>query len=101
MVFVIIKPSTTKSKKLTAIFYDEKGKKIKTTQFGQKGFSDFTIHKDKERKKKYLKRHEKRENWNDYMTAGSLSRWILWNKPTLKASISDYKRRFKLKTYVP
>jgi len=101
MVFVIIKPSTTKSKKLTAIFYDEKGKKIKTTHFGQKGFSDFTIHKDKERKEKYLKRHQKRENWDSYMTAGSLSRWILWSKPNLKSSISDYKRRFKLKTYVP
>jgi hypothetical protein len=101
MVFVIIKPSTTKSKKLTAIFYDEKKKKIKTTHFGQKGFSDFTIHKDKERKEKYLKRHQKRENWDAYMTAGSLSRWILWGKPTLKESISDYKRRFKLKTYVP
>ena len=79
--------------------YDEKKKKIKTTHFGQKGSSDFTINKDKERKQRYLTRHEKRENWDDYMTAGSLSRWILWNKPTLKASISDYKRRFKLKTY--
>ena len=66
MVFVIIKPSTTKAKKLMAVFYDEKGKKIKTTHFGQKGFSDFTIHKDKSRKEKYLTRHEKRENWNDY-----------------------------------
>ena len=101
MVFVEIKPSTTKIKKLMAIFYDEKKKKIKTTHFGQKGSSDFTINKDKERKQRYLTRHEKRENWNDYMTAGSLSRWILWSKPTLKASISDYKRRFKLKTYKP
>jgi len=25
-----------------------------------------------------------------------LSRWILWNKPTLKASISDFKKRFDL-----
>jgi cation diffusion facilitator CzcD-associated flavoprotein CzcO len=101
MVFVEIKPSTTKAKKLMAIFYDEKKKKIKTVHFGQKGFSDFPSHKDKSRKERYLTRHEKRENWNDYMTAGSLSRWILWNKPTLKASISDYKKRFNLKTYKP
>ena len=40
---------------------------------------------------------KKKENWNDYMSAGSLSRWILWNKPTLTASIQDYMRRFKLK----
>lgn len=101
MTFVQIIPSTTKSKKLMAVFYDDKGKKIKTTHFGQKGSSDFTIHRDKSRREKYLKRHEKRENWNDYMTAGSLSRWVLWNKPTLKGSVMDYKRRFKLKTYVP
>jgi len=101
MVFVQIKPSTTKAKKLMAIFYDEKKKKIKTTHFGQKGYSDFTTHKDKSRREKYLTRHRARENWNDYMTAGSLSRWILWNRPTQQASILDYKRRFKLKTYIP
>ena len=93
---VEIKPSTQKDKKFMAIFYDE-GKKVKTTHFGAKGMSDFTIHKDKQRKERYLDRHRKRENWNSFMTAGSLSRWILWNKPTLKASISDYKKRFKLK----
>ena len=93
---VIIKPSTQKDKKLMAIFYDGE-KKVKITHFGAKNFSDFTIHKNKERKERYLDRHRKRENWNSYMTAGSLSRWVLWNLPTLKASIADYKKRFKLK----
>ncbi len=99
MVSVVIKPSTTKTKKFTAIFYDENKKKIKTTNFGAKGFSDFTLHGDEKRKQRYLDRHKARENWNDYMTPGSLSRWILWNKKSLKSSIADYKRRFKLKTY--
>ena len=94
---VEIKPSTQKNKKLMAIFYDDNGKKIKTVHFGAKGMSDFTIHKDKERKERYLDRHRKRENWNAPMTAGALSRWILWNKPTLQGSIRDYKKRFKLK----
>ena len=94
---VEIKPSTTKTKKYTAIFYDDKNKKIKTTHFGNKGSSDYTINKNDKTKMNYLKRHEKRENWNDPLTAGALSRWILWNKPTLKASISDFKKRFKLK----
>ena len=58
---------------------------------------DVTIHKDKERKERYLDRHRARENWNDYMTAGALSRWILWNKPTITSSIADYKNRFGLK----
>ena len=94
---VVIKDSTRKDKKLMAIFTDDEGKKIKTTHFGAKGASDFTINKDKERKERYLDRHRKRENWNSYMTAGSLSRFILWNLPTLQGSIRDYKKRFNLK----
>lgn len=94
---VEIKPSTNKNKKYMAIFFDDNNKRIKTTHFGSKGMSDFTINKDKERKERYLKRHQKRENWDAPMTAGALSRWILWNKPTLKGSIRDYKKRFNLK----
>jgi len=90
-----VKPKT-KNHKLTAIFYDD-DKKIKTTNFGAKGMSDFTKNKDKDRKERYLARHKKNENWNNYMTAGSLSRWILWNKETLDASKKDYLKKFKLK----
>lgn len=96
-----IKVEITKSdlsgKKMKAVFYKHVGgPKIKTIHFGQAGASDFTKNKDEERKKSYLDRHRKNENWNDYMTAGSLSRYILWNKPTLSASIADYKKRFNL-----
>jgi hypothetical protein len=92
---VVIKKSTQPKKKYMAVFTDN-GKKVKTTHFGSAGMSDFTKHKDEERKKRYLDRHRKNENWNDYKSAGSLSRYILWNKTTLRASIADYKRRFKL-----
>lgn len=93
---VVIKKSTQPKKKYMAVF-TENGKKVKTTHFGSAGMSDFTKHKDEERKKRYLDRHRKNENWNDKFSAGALSRWITWNKPTLRASIADYKRRFKLK----
>jgi len=53
--------------------------------------------KDEDRKQRYLKRHENNENWKKYMSAGALSRYVLWNKPNLQASISDYKRKFNLK----
>lgn len=86
-----LRKSKKKGKKYDVIY---KGKVI---SFGSEGMSDFTIHKDKERKQRYLDRHKKNENWNDPMTAGALSRWILWNKPTLDASIKDFKKRFKLK----
>ena len=75
---------------------DKNNKKIKTTRFGAKGYSDFTKHRSESRKKSYILRHKKNENWNDYMSAGSLSRYILWGETTLKKSIEEYKKRFKL-----
>ena len=92
---VVIKPSTNPDKKYMAIFYKD-GKKVKTTHFGAKNMSDFTKHKNEERKANYIKRHQARENWNDYMSAGALSRWILWNKPTLRESIENFKNKFNL-----
>jgi len=93
---VTISDSTNPKKRLMAIFTDDKGKKVKTTHFGLKGGSTFIDHKDETKKKNYLARHKVRENWNDYMSAGSLARYVLWNKPTLTASIADYKKRFNL-----
>ena len=97
--YVNIKPSTSSGKKMMAIFYDEAKKKVRTTHFGAVGYEDYTTHGDLQRKMNYIARHDKTERWNDYMTAGSLSRWILWNRPTLTASIEVYMRRFKLKKY--
>ena len=100
MTYIQLLKSKVDGKKYTAIFYnDETRSKIKTVHFGAAGMSDFTKHKDEERKQRYIARHSANENWNDYMTAGSLSRWILWNKPTLSASYNDYIKKFKLKKY--
>ena len=51
-VSVVIKKSPKKGKKLVAEFKDKSGIVIKNTHFGAKGMSDYTIHKDKERRKK-------------------------------------------------
>lgn len=83
------------AKKYDAHFKLDNGKE-KVVSFGQSGASDFTIHGDPERKERYIRRHRARENWDNFLTAGSLSRFLLWNRKTLKASIADYKRRFKL-----
>lgn len=84
------------NKKLRAYFSDGTH-----TDFGAKGMQNYggvgkERHLDKERKKRYLSRHRSRENWNSPKTPGSLSRWVLWNQDTLKKSIADYKKRFKL-----
>ena len=100
MVFVQLKKSTTQGKKYTAVFYDEETrKKIKTTHFGAVGYQDFTQHKDEDRKQAYLARHKNNENWADYKSAGALSRWLLWSKPSVSASYNDYIRKFNLRKY--
>ena len=92
-----IEESPNKEKKLVAYFYDKDGKKFRTVHFGARGMSDFTQHKDPSRKDNYLARHGGMgENWKDPMTAGALSRWILWGKPSLRESFNDFKKRFKL-----
>ena len=70
--------------------------RTKTTHFGASGMSDFTKNHSEMRKNLYIARHSANENFNDPTSAGALSRWILWNKPTVSASIADYKRRFNL-----
>ncbi len=71
-------------------------KKEKKIYFGAAGYSDFTKHKDEARKQRYIKRHEKTEDWSKsgIDTAGFWSRWLLWSKPTIKESYEDIKRRF-------
>ena len=99
--------SSNKSKKYDAIFMvDDKEKKV---SFGASGYRDYTLINNKNSKfylpkildrnvvkDSYIRRHEKNENWNNPLTAGALSRFILWNKKTLSTSIRDYKKRFKV-----
>lgn len=66
----------------------------KTIHFGSRGYSDYTIHKDKIRRERYILRHIKNENWNNYNTPGFWARYLLWNKPTITQSIKDMENRF-------
>jgi hypothetical protein len=99
MVYIQLLKSSNEKKKYMAVFYNEERKKIKTTHFGSAGMSDFIIHKNEEKKARYIARHSANEDWDDYMTAGSCARWILWNKTTLSASYNDYIKKFGLKKY--
>ena len=100
--YVSITKATSKNKKLKAVFYDNDKKKIKTIQFGAAGMNDFTIYNRtkgskfaNERKRLYLQRHKGERG--GMMTASTLSKMILWNKPTLEASIKSYMNKYNLK----
>ena len=93
MVNVIFKPSPRKGKKWRALFSDGS-----IVDFGYKGMEDYTIHKDKARKERFLSRFARlieREK-NNPKSPITLATLILWNKPTIQASIRDYKNRFNL-----
>ena len=95
MKLISIKPSSKPEKKYMAVFETDNGR-TKTTHFGSAGMSDYTKSKDPERKELYLQRHKKNEKWNDPTSAGSLSRYVLWNKTSLRDSIKDFKSKFGL-----
>jgi hypothetical protein len=92
-----IRRSHKPEKKYDAVFITDQGRE-KVVPFGQAGASDFTKHKNKTRRARYLQRHAGMgEDWNKPDTPGALSRWILWGPSTsFRKSVKAYKRRFKL-----
>ena len=69
----------------------------KTTKFGQSNPKQGTFidHGDKTLRKKYIKRHLRDLDTDDYTRAGYLSLFLLWDKPTLKESITAYNKRIE------
>jgi len=90
---VVLDVSTKKNKKFMVTFED--GKVI---HFGQKGYSDFTQHHDEERKKRYLTRHKKHEDWNasGIQTAGWWAFHLLWEYPSIDDAIYNIEDKFGL-----
>ena len=91
---VIVTKSNKYNKRLKADFGN------KSVHFGAKGGSTFVDHKDLKTKSNWEARHKVRENWKDYDSAGALSKHVLWNKPTLKASIDDLNTRQKQYNFI-
>jgi len=61
-------------------------------------YDDFTITKDEEQKQRYIKRHRGMgEKWNNPRTSGFYALHLLWNKPTLSASIKDTNEKYGIK----
>ena len=90
-----VKPSEKSNFKLVATFKNKKTGKEKQTHFGKAGMSDYTKHKDKERRSRYRGRHMKDLKTKDPIRAGYLSYYILWGPSTsLRENISSYKKRF-------
>lgn len=70
----------------------------KTIHFGAFGMSDFTKHKDNDRRLNYIKRHRKREDWSKkgINSRGFWSRWLLWEKKTLSSAKKHIEKKFNV-----
>lgn len=92
-----VHPSTTKNKKLVAVFNIDG--KLKRVNFGSKNSKTFIDHNDPIKKENYIKRHTAlgTEDFNDPVTPASLSMHLLWG-PTndLELNIQHFKHMFKL-----
>ena len=73
--------------------------RTKTIHFGAKGYSDYTIHKDSERMKRYISRHKSKENWtkSGIDTKGFWSRWLLWSENNINKAIKKINQKFGVK----
>lgn len=90
----------------------------RTVDFGGKGYSDYTIHKNPLRMRLYVQRHggsvpspegnvhtkllkvskSNKEDWTikGVNTAGFWSRWLLWSYPSMTSAKSFIKKKFGL-----
>jgi len=95
MKLISITPANDGIHKYVATF--ENNNRTKKTQFGAKGYDDYTITKNKEQRDRYRERHKKDLQTNDPARAGYLSYHILWGDSTnLQTNIANYKKRFNL-----
>lgn len=99
-----VKPSSRKDKRYTATFCLCKKKNEcggcnhKQTSFGDPTATTYADGASEEKKQAYLARHSKSpgEDWSDPTSAGSLSRWLLWSKRSLREAVKEFKKKFKL-----
>ena len=93
-------------------------------EFGLRGYSDYTLHKNPLRMRSYVSRHggnipsvimkmkdpkevhrrmlkvnsSSREKWGrgGINTAGFWSRWLLWSQPSIKEAIKTIEKKFNI-----
>ncbi len=101
---ITLKQSTRQGKKFMASFINKETNKTNTIHFGAEKYTDYirlnhfgSKSQADEHKERYLSRHSKNENWTDITTAGFWSRWLLWNLPTMRESVSYIEHKFNVK----
>ena len=91
MINIVIQKSHNPKKKYDAIING-----TKNISFGAVGYEDYTTHHDEKRKQNYITRHSN-ENWrrSNLESAAWMSRYILWEKPSLQEAIKHANSMYK------
>lgn len=99
--FLGLQPAKDKIHKYIATFINLETNRKKTVRFGAYSMNDYIIYNKTQgkeeadkHKERYIKRHAN-DNLKDPVSPGSLSMYLLWDQPTLEASLSNYLKRFK------
>ena len=79
----------------------ERDGRIKTVHFGASGYKDYTLFsalEREQRKKNYISRHKDKEDWSisGIDTPGFWAKHVLWNLPSVSASLAQTRRAFGL-----
>jgi hypothetical protein len=77
--------------------FNSTGRKI---YFGDIRYENYTTHKDPERKRLYISRHVKREDWTNPDKAGYWSYKYLWLYPTKAEAYKHIKQDLKNRGYI-
>jgi hypothetical protein len=88
------------SDKLNKKYYiiTNEGKRV---YFGAAGYEHYTEgHFDIKRRDAYIRRHQKKENWNNPNSAGFWSFKLLWSYPTFKEAIENIRKELIKKKYL-
>ena len=96
--FISLKKADDGKHKYVVSLLNEETKRINNIKFGAFGMNDFTLTGDISAKQRYEARHASREDWTKkgVLTKGFWSKWILWNKPTVDASLKETIKVFSL-----
>lgn len=96
MRLVSVKRTPEEDKEFLAIFERSDGKENRV-RFGTKSNYVSNPDKTKEDRKNYIARHKVNEDFNDPMSPGALSRWLLWGESrSIEKNIRAFKKKFGL-----
>ena len=81
------------------VFYDQERKKVETTHFGKLDEETYITSQDIQLKMNFISLNERRQEWANPTCDKTLVKYLLYNKPTLPESYTDYRNTFRYDLY--